>query len=93
MSTTSAVSTSTITRRMPRLRRTFAAIGAGAAVAMVGAAALPGTAQAAGVATGYRYLPATSVVNKSLVSPTVLPSASSATLRFLVTDTGTLRRI
>lgn len=65
---------------MPRLRRTLAAVGAGAVVALAGVSAIPNTAQAAGVATGYRYLPATS-------------NDSSSTLRYLVQEDGTLRRI
>ncbi len=80
-------------RQFSTLRRTMAAVVAGAGVAVVGVSAIPGTAQAAGVATGYRYLPANAPTTSVAVSPTALPNAESATLRYRVTSTNTLVRI
>ena len=93
MTTSPAASAPSTPRRSHRLRRTLGAIFAGAGVAVVGVSAMPGTAQAAGVATGYRYVPASSA---SPSTPTSLPVhnlESSAVLRYTVTADGSLRRI
>ena len=96
MTTSPAVSAPSASRPSHRLRRTLAAVCAGAAVAVVGVSSMPGTAQAAGVATGYRYLPTSDAASGSSLSPTSLPVdslQSSAVLRYAVTADGSLRSI
>ncbi|MBO1754006.1 hypothetical protein [Allobranchiibius sp. CTAmp26] len=96
MTTSPAASAPIDSRPSHRLRRTLAAVCAGAGVAVVGVSAMPGTAQAAGVATGYRYLPTSSAATGSSLSPTSLPVhnlESSAVLRYTVAADGSLRSI
>ncbi|NYJ76138.1 hypothetical protein [Allobranchiibius huperziae] len=96
MNTSPAAGATTTSLSFNRLRRTLAAVAAGAGVAVVGISAMPGTAHAAGVATGYRYVPASSDRAASSVTPTSLPAQnleSSAVLRYTVTADGSLRRI
>ena len=57
---------------------------------------MPGTAQAAGVATGYRYLPTSDSASATSLLPTTVPVRnveSSAVLRYAVTPDGSLRSI
>lgn len=96
MTTSPAAAPATTSLSSHRLRRTLAAVGAGVGVAIVGVSAMPGTAQAAGVATGYRYVPTSSTAAASSATPTSLPThnvESAAVLRYTVTADGSLRRI
>ncbi|NHN56319.1 hypothetical protein G9U51_11080 [Calidifontibacter sp. DB0510] len=71
-------------------RRTTRAIVGAASVALLGTAAIPtAEASAAGVATQrMRYV----ATQSAAVSPSALPSASTAGPRYVVTESGLLRR-